>query len=46
MTGCVTIDVGGADRGLRAGEGGPDGGTVFYVAEQPFPCGVASDRLC
>lgn len=45
-TGCVKIGVGGADLGLRAGDTGPGGGTVFYVAEQPFPCGIAGDRLC
>jgi len=46
MVGCVRISAGGEDRGLVPGDTGPGGGTVFLAAEEPFPCGVAGDRLC
>jgi len=37
---------GAEDRGLVPGDTGPGGGIVFLIAEEPFPCGVAGDRLC
>lgn len=31
---------------LTVGQTGPSGGTVFFVAAEPFACGLALDALC
>jgi hypothetical protein len=46
LSGCVKISVGGELQDLAVGDTGPGGGIVYYAAPEPFPCGVAADRLC
>jgi len=44
LAACVTACAG--DPALQVGDTGPGGGTVFYVADVPFPCGERLETTC
>jgi len=46
LAGCAGIFPGSSLVEYRVGAAGPAGGTVFYLAPKPFPCGVAGEDLC
>lgn len=46
MAGCAGIFPGSSPVEYRVDAAGPAGGTVFYLAPKPFPCGAAGEGLC
>ena len=41
-----TFDTSATERGYNVSEIGPGGGTIFYVANEPFDCGPTLNEVC